>query len=106
VGKNPIGLETGCYANGATLAVVNSLIGAINRLLTHVSVQDTLACFADLALLDSRIECGSERNGRIKTRSDPRIYLRGIKEPCVLRREGFASFALATGILSVIGSGC
>ena len=44
--------------------------------------------FADVRLPDSRSECDCEGKGRIETRSAPHIYLRGIKEPCVLRGEG------------------
>ncbi len=61
------------------------------RLPTNVSAYYSLDCFAVLPLPDSCSECDRAGKGRIKSRSDSDIDLRGIKEPCLFRRENSVS---------------
>ena len=58
-----------------TLAGVNSIVNAIERLLANASFDDNLVRLADLHVPNIRSECNGERKGRIKTHSDSNIYL-------------------------------
>jgi hypothetical protein len=65
----------GMLRQRCTLAGVNSIVGAIERLLANASFDDNLVYLADLHVLAIRPERNGERKGRIKTHSDSNIYL-------------------------------
>ena len=63
------------FRQRCSLAGVNSIVGAIGRLLANASFDDNLVRLADLHVPNIRSECNGERKGRIKTHSDSNIYL-------------------------------